>query len=1026
MGTIARVKQDDLLISGEIDERLPVIKNGLVAAYPLDGTTNGISFKNLMNTSAWTVGTIGNQGNYIQNGFNENQIINYNNPWGNNDIVWATLGNNSGSDDDGGWNYEYIPIDHTKKYRLSVWIRRENLGTGQGTTYFGCQAYTVTNLGSSTVNDNPYFYASYNAELNNNWVLMVAYIHPSNYAGSADSTSGMYTLNGNHVLNFTDYKWTSTATYGGHRTYLYYSTKTDERCYWCRPRFEICDGTESSITDLIYGNDDVVRPIIASNLTFEASGGEGVGVETTTQNYQAGIGMGIYNNYGSEITTTITALTDERLYNQGITRTTYKPTTTSSLNSCRADGHSHGVSLSLGTSLSGGYSYASSIYWRSSKSDTVVTGVAANIGGWFDVRTERLSNGWNRTTTLWYDSTTRSDSKFWSFYCPSLNLNEVITIDWSCPQLERTSFPTEYYNGTRGYGKLYYSPPSAIKSQASNFTIYIEAKNNKNTSSVLPNEIDIFCDDGDRWNGQLRATSGSLELLVRANGRGSTYNLLATCSTNPSDGKWHSYALVSESSGTRVYQDGNLIGNFASVYPQYVNNLSVSRNAISDEYVYGGVYRNLFIYNRALTTEEIVKLTNSNLNVDSVGNLYNTIEEKPQSLSLSAYFPLGSHSKDEMKVISPNSEANTVYRDGGVWVGTALTNLVAESSFESGYSSWGVSYDNSLDSTVSLFGSKSLKVNVASGVDQYQFVGYHFGTNLAGRVFTMSCYIKTLNVNTAGVSCRTYWQDASGAWVMANVVVSNPVSGTSDWKRISATSTAPSGATRVFILIAPEVKDGVGTYWIDGVQIEEKAFASPYVDGSIGATDLEYNLNRDYGLDWNGDWSIVYWKKPVGGHDNTLTGYSIESLGCNSNSVGGGYSWWGRETTVNYITASPVGRLGSSINISNYFNKWHMVSIVRSGGNITWTFYNIDGTPIKSGVWNIGTIASNYYVNQYGYDLKFGWDNTNTSNTYYRDLIVAKRALTDAELNDLANDKISIKKDRVRVNGIISENIILT
>ena len=39
VATVARLKHGNLLLSGEVKERLPAVADGLVAYYPLDGQT---------------------------------------------------------------------------------------------------------------------------------------------------------------------------------------------------------------------------------------------------------------------------------------------------------------------------------------------------------------------------------------------------------------------------------------------------------------------------------------------------------------------------------------------------------------------------------------------------------------------------------------------------------------------------------------------------------------------------------------------------------------------------------------------------------------------------------------------------------------------------------------------------------------------------------------------------------------------------------------------------------------------------
>ena len=230
-------------------------------------TTNGFK-PTLLDYSKWLINTSGSQiggtngSNFYGNGLgNENTIIIKENPEGNKDIVWATLTNDSSSNDDGGWNTDTIPINNTKQYRLSVWIKRSNIGNGN--TYFGCQGNTVYDLQTTNINNNPYgivWGSGTWLPYADQWLLWVFNIHPTSYGGGTISSTGVYTTKGIKIGGGTDYKWSNTATVGGHRTYLYYSTITDEKQFWYRPRFELIDGNEPSIVELLSCSEH--RPLI--------------------------------------------------------------------------------------------------------------------------------------------------------------------------------------------------------------------------------------------------------------------------------------------------------------------------------------------------------------------------------------------------------------------------------------------------------------------------------------------------------------------------------------------------------------------------------------------------------------------------------------------------------------------------------------------------------------------------------------------------------------------------------------------
>jgi prepilin-type N-terminal cleavage/methylation domain-containing protein len=243
----------------------------------------------LVDYTVWNVGTFGSQGTFAQNGVNaENQIVVRENPWGRQDIVWGNISNDITSDADGGWNNNGRSVNSNSTYRLSVWIKREDLYSSTtpsvvtGRTYFGTQASTVQNLGTTTTNTNPYFGNYVLSELpamQNNWLLWVAHIHASGYAGTSSPLSGVYKLDGTRLIGLTDYKWIPGQTLGGHRAYLFYSTSVNEKQYYYRPRMEIVDSNTPSIQDLLkgYENPDINgATITTSNIITSSVSGKGI------------------------------------------------------------------------------------------------------------------------------------------------------------------------------------------------------------------------------------------------------------------------------------------------------------------------------------------------------------------------------------------------------------------------------------------------------------------------------------------------------------------------------------------------------------------------------------------------------------------------------------------------------------------------------------------------------------------------------------------------------------------------------
>ena len=165
-----------------------------------------------------------------------------------------------------------------------------------------------------------------------------------------------------------------------------------------------------------------------------------------------------------------------------------------------------------------------------------------------------------------------------------------------------------------------------------------------------------------------------------------------------------------------------------------------------------------------------------------------------------------------------------IYRPGkfqkAVQVAEATTNLVTNPSFETGiWSSYGTPTTRSVSTAYTLYGSQSgYLVGDSSG----DGMALNVGTLTSGTVYTLSGYVKWVSgtVYIAAIE--------SGSPYTARAVTPNVTSG-SDWQRVSVTWT--QGVTESVNVVCVA---GNGSAYFDGIQLEAKAYATPYCDGSLG------------------------------------------------------------------------------------------------------------------------------------------------------------------------------------------------
>lgn len=193
---------------------------------------------------------------------------------------------------------------------------------------------------------------------------------------------------------------------------------------------------------------------------------------------------------------------------------------------------------------------------------------------------------------------------------------------------------------------------------------------------------------------------------------------------------------------------------------------------------------------------------------------------------------------------------------------------------------------------------------------------------------------------------------------------------------------------------------------------------SQFENLALNERSLQINLNRDYKFSWNKDWTIQYWKRPMSSQVANYHGYCIDSIGCNSNSVGGSYLWWGKKTSANTIeNASP-----SAINPDEFWNNWRLITLVHDASANTITIYERNRFTAHKRVISVSITKENQYVTQYGYDLMLGgWDENDICVAEYKDIRVSNIAITETQVNESFTQGMS-QKDVLTLNGELIEN----
>ncbi|QLG29977.1 LamG domain-containing protein (plasmid) [Halorarum halophilum] len=207
---------------------------------------------NMMDSTTWVIGTSGSQDGFNRNGsVDENDIVEGTGPYGDTVALWY---GHSEDDDtgtngpraDGGWNWYHSIENHdtTMKYRYSVWARQE---FRSGTIYHGTRCVDKFD---GVYRTNPYYWSG-DLPTMSDWYLIVGYNYPEQ--ATQGNESAIYDTDGNVVEKINDYRWDPD---GGSanmrwRTYYYYDSNIGRGAHFWDPRLEVCDGSETSITELL-------------------------------------------------------------------------------------------------------------------------------------------------------------------------------------------------------------------------------------------------------------------------------------------------------------------------------------------------------------------------------------------------------------------------------------------------------------------------------------------------------------------------------------------------------------------------------------------------------------------------------------------------------------------------------------------------------------------------------------------------------------------------------------------------------
>ena len=229
-------------------------------------TVPGRAQANLIDASTWVFGSSGNQVGftaYATSSGGSNSIINTASPDSVSRNVWRAISGTAVSGtDEGGFTTATFPVDSTKQYRFSVWIKCSHTGASRsGVVYVGPDASQVAAIPTGTTDTNPYFHNAIPRvpAVGNvipgsgyQWQLFVGYVQPSNIGTTQTTLSGIYDgVTGAKLSNHNDFKWVANQAVASMRVRQYQTALTNNVQDMWGPAVYLCDGSEPTIGQLL-------------------------------------------------------------------------------------------------------------------------------------------------------------------------------------------------------------------------------------------------------------------------------------------------------------------------------------------------------------------------------------------------------------------------------------------------------------------------------------------------------------------------------------------------------------------------------------------------------------------------------------------------------------------------------------------------------------------------------------------------------------------------------------------------------
>jgi len=960
---VGRLKQGNLLLSGEVNERLPAILDGLVAYYPLDGNTNRFVPGQIRYIRDWVNGNTANTSNH-----------------------WIEI---QAFDRDG----TNVALNKTAYNALSISAPMLVDGSLESTQWSGAG---MSGADYVTVDLEDLYTIDY---------IKVWHYYPDGRTyhdtKTAVSDDGINWF----VIFDSAIEGEYAETSGGHTVYLDERQETLQPCYESNvsklPNEVALESPSTNLVDITYNNCGVVgAPSAWGEITVKES--KFVDVRTPD-----GLNKAFYCAWNSGAS--------------GGIRVSYAEP-----NRISASGSTVYTATVYVKYLDHTYHHINTIYIRqydASNTQLKESGVAASSNY------DELGDGWRRyygtftteaaTTQIHIDT-----------YLYDYSGNAILITGY---QLEQMGYYSSLLNGARASRGMLIVP---FVPNSSGFTIHGKVKIYSNTGG------------GNNWQclfslSRYTTYVDTDNFYVSPSSSGSTIALYTRDSAGVSGAaysvsmplrEWHSLTVVFDGTNANLYYDGEYKTQrsvLLSMLPTFVA-LGIGTDPNTARSLQGSV-KDVALYNRALSSTEVAKLAESSFNMDASGNIKTPIKES-MPVRYDVHFELGHNTSDDHRIVAPTTETNIKYNDASIWVGEGTANEFSYPTFDTatgtgGWSHWGQagssgSYGQNTDKKFIYDKNQNYSHWVANAAGAtgnyllYQGPAYDGGY----RSLQVIACLEDFSPITNEDQIYPAWNANNGS-VPTNQWTSIEKLGDSGFYLCKVEGFSQDGSND---LVGVYVKTGIKAYFSQA-QLEQKPYCSPFTTSTNGNGILKYTFSEI--LTPNNDWTVGVFGKPNIYNMIVGTGRTCPIAVGNYYVVGeadAGIGKWGSTsapTLALFGYESESGRYGGSMTLSEQdYSNWCMFSIRYDHTNdyAAARVFGSSGTMYQSNCSGHTMVGLQPIVRLGGYS----WDE-DCWDGYLRDFFIAKRAISDSELESMFATFMRSKPDILEIQSQVIEGAAL-